>query len=154
MTTQPAAQPGHSGAWRWGFLFGILQAALNCVVGLMLGYFLPGTSAAISSLVNTVLFGLSLLLCGCAGYIAARKSGNPYIGNSAGLYAGVIGVSIMVTLGLLLSAASSPLRQLLELDPLITVGAVGCTIVIYGLLALAAGVIEGKLAQRGMARAA
>lgn len=107
-----------------------------------------------SNLVNIVLFGMGLFLCGCAGYIAARKSGNPYTGNSAGLYAGLVYITISLTLGLLLLfSTAETFRDLVARHPILVAVASGCTIVIYGLLALVAGVIGGKLAQRSMAKA-
>lgn len=154
MTTQPAAQTGYTGAWRWGLLFGILQVVLLNGASLLLGYAFPGASELVSNLVNIVLFGMGLLLCGCAGYIAARKSGSPYTGNSAGLYAGLVYITISLTIGLLLlyrTAGSFP--DLVARYPILVAVGSGCAIVIYGLLALIAGVIGGKLAQRSMAKA-
>ncbi|HEY7342586.1 MAG TPA: hypothetical protein VH591_17055 [Ktedonobacterales bacterium] len=154
MTAQPVARAGDIGAWRWGLLFGIIQVVLLNGASLLLGYSFPGAGELVSNLVNIVLFGMGLFLCGCAGYIAARKSGNPYTGNSAGLYAGLVYITISLTLGLLLLfSTAETFRDLVARHPILVAVASGCTIVIYGLLALVAGVIGGKLAQRSMAKA-
>lgn len=154
MTTQPVAQTGYTGAWRWGLLFGILQVVLLNGASLLLGYVFPGTSELVSNLVNIVLFGMGLFLCGCAGYIAARKSGNPYTGNSAGLYAGLVYITISLTIGfLLLYSIGGSFPDMLLHFPIAIAVTFGCVLIIYGLLALVAGVIGGKLAQRSMAKA-
>ena len=154
MTTQPAAQTGYTGAWRWGLLFGVIQAVLLNGASLLLGYTFLGASELVSNLVNIVLFGMGLILCGGAGYIAARKSGNPYTGNSAGLYAGLVYIIMSLTVGFLqLYSAGGTFRDLILQHPFALAVAFGCTLVIYGLLALVAGVIGGKLAQRSMAKA-
>lgn len=154
MTAQPVARAGYTGAWRWGLLFGIIQAVLQNGVSLLLGYSFPGTSGLVSNLVNIVLFGMGLFLFGCAGFIAARKSGNPYTGNSAGLYAGLVNIIISLILWLLLLYSTrGSFRDLILRYPFALAFAFGCTIVISGLLGLVAGIIGGKLAQRSMAQA-
>lgn len=119
MAAQPAAEIRYRGAWRWGLLFGILQVALQYGTDLLLGYFMPGASALVRNLVDIVLFGLSLLLYGCAGYIAARRSQNPSSGNSAGLYADLVYASIGTIIALLLfSTTSEPYRQFIGQCPI------------------------------------
>ncbi len=154
MTNQPVAVTGYRGAWRWGLLFGLLQVALQYGIEMMVNLLLPGASALAINLVGIIQFGLSLLLCGYAGYCAAKRSGSPYTGNSAGLYAGLVSVIISLTIWLLLIfTTNSPFWDLAARFPIFLAVAAGCTIVIYSLLALIAGIIGGKLAQRSMATA-
>ncbi|HEU4784346.1 MAG TPA: hypothetical protein VFS83_13475, partial [Ktedonobacterales bacterium] len=99
-------------------------------------------------------FGMGLFLCGYAGYIAARKSGSPYTGNSAGLYAGLVYITISLTIGfLLLYSIGGSFRDMLLHFPIAIAVTFGCVLILYGLLALIAGVIGGKVAQRSIAKA-
>lgn len=137
-------------AWRWGLLFGGINIVLMNGISLPLGYLFPGASEPVRNLVGVALFGISLFLCGYAGYVAARKSGSPYTGNSAGFYTGLVTAIISGPLSLLLLYNSSQtVRQFIFLYTL----SFGCTFGIYVLLALVAGVIGGKLAQRRLVQA-
>src|SRR5690349_6368368 len=140
MAAQPAVRAGYTGAWRWGLLFGVLQTVLLNSASLLLRYSLPGTGGPVSNQVNIVLFGMGLFLCGCAGYLAARKSGTPYTGNSPGLYAGLVYITISLRIGFVpLYTTAGSFTDLVARYPILVVVAFGCTIVIYGLLPLVAG---------------
>ena len=144
MTAQTAS---YTGAWRWGLLFGSIAVVLTEGVSLLFAYLFPGANGLVGNLIGIVLSCVSLLLCGYAGYVAARKSGSPYTGNSAGLYAGVVYAIISEAIALLLLyERSDNVRHFMLLYTI----SFGCSVLIYGVLALVAGVIGGKIAQHRM----
>jgi hypothetical protein len=139
------------GAWRWGLLLGAIDGVLSNGAGLLFGYLFPGANELVSNLGGIALFGLSLAICGYAGYLAARKSGNPYMGNSVGLYVGLIYAIITGFFSILmLSNSGLAVRSF----PLVFILSVACVAGVYGLLALVAGIIGGKLAQRRLGQSA
>lgn len=132
-------------AWRWGLFVGVINGVVLNGASILFGNLASGASGIVAPVINITIFGISLLLCGYAGYITARKSGNPATGQSAGFYAGLVTAIITAPLAfLLLYNGSQAVRQLVFLFLFST----GCTFVVYVALALVAGVIGGKLAQR------
>ena len=111
-------------AWRWGLLIGVINGVVLNGAGILLGYLASGASGLVAYVINITIFGISLLLCGYAGYITARKSGNPATSQSASFYAGLVTAIITAPLSfLLLYNGSQSVRQLVILFLFST----GCT---------------------------